>query len=164
MLEENKNKYVICELENEGFVAAGRVVPFPAQVQQPATLALSPAQAALASEGLIKTMTINGDSLEGIGIFDGDSVIVKKAFSKREIGSNTICIVYIPANGEVCAKRVKFGEGRIRLESCNRDVPPMYFEPNDVEIRGVVIGLHRKPDAFGSFLKGRIDDNDEIPF
>ena len=163
LVNERKPKHIICEVENDGLVAAGRVVPFPAQIQKPAILALLPHEASMAERGYIRTMTVNGNSLEDIGIFDGDSVIVKKAFNKREITSKTVCIVYIPANGEVCAKRVRFAEGRVALESCNRDVPPMFFHPDDIEIRGIVIGMHRTPDVTGSFAKGRLS-TDDIPF
>lgn len=146
------------ELEDEGFVSAGRsIIPFPAQ---PSTtiVALTPEQAALAKQGLIKTMTIYGNSLEGIGIYDGDKVVCKKAFHKKEITPQTICIVYVPQTGEIVAKRVRFLGKEILLRSCNRESPDIYVDPESVDIRGIVIALHRSPDALGRFDRGYDED------
>jgi SOS-response transcriptional repressor LexA len=107
---------------------------------------------------MIKTLTISGNSLEGIGIFDGDKVVCKKAFSQKEIGNDTICIVYIPALGETVAKKIRFLGGHMVLKSCNNEVPDMKVKPDDVEIRGVVIELHRKPDELGRFDRGYESD------
>ncbi len=155
MIKDNNLEAI--EVSDEGYVAAGRMVAFPAP-ESSTTLALSKPMAHLAKQGLLKTMTISGNSLEDIGIYDGDKVIVKRAFSKKEVGPHTICIVYIPATGEIVAKRVSFNQSHILLRSCNRDVPDMYVEPNEVDIRGVVIGLHRSPDALGRFDRGYDED------
>jgi len=151
---------IVMELEDEGFVAAGRTIPFPAQ---PSTtlVPLPQSLAELAKNGLVRTMTVYGRSLEEIGIFDGDKLVCKKAFHKKEVGPNTICVVYIPTTGEVVAKRVKFQENMLVLRSCHGEVPDMYVKPDDVEIRGVVIGLWRSPDNLGRFDRGYDED---IPY
>lgn len=145
------------ETENEDFVAAGKMIPFPAQ-KSTTILALTPQQATLAKEGLIKTMTVYGNSLEDIGIFDGDKVICKKAFHRKEIGPHTICIVYVPSIGDSVAKKVRILGKETLLKSCNRDVPDMYVDTETLDIRGIVIGLQRSPDSLGRFDRGYDED------
>ena len=146
LLKETDN--VTVEVQNEGFVAAGRTVPFPALARS-TMITLPPNLADLARKGMIKTLTISGNSLEGVGIYDGDEVVCKKAFSKKEINNQTICIVYLPATGEVVAKRIRFQAEWLILKSCNNGVPDMKVRPDDVDIRGVVISLLRGPDELG---------------
>lgn len=160
-MRSRKRDRNVVSVENEGFIAAGRVIPFPAQSAATLT-ALTREEEALADRGLIKTMTIVGDSLEGVGIYNGDEVIVKKICDKKDITRKTVCVVYIPSTGEVCGKRVRFARGAVTLESCNPDVPPMYFHPDEIEIRGTIIALHRTPNIDGRFDRGYEDR--EIPF
>ena len=151
---------IITEVEDEGFVAAGRTINFPAP-ESTTIIALPPRLAELAKKGLIKTLTIYGNSLEGVGIYDGDKVVCKKAFSKKEVTKHSICIVYIPATGEIVAKRVRFVDDWLILKSCNDDVPDIKTKPDDVDIRGIVIALHRGPDKYGRFDRGY---EPEFPF
>ena len=151
---------VIVEVEDEGFVAAGRTINFPAP-DSTTIVALPPHLADLAKKGLIKTLTISGNSLEGVGIYSGDRVVCKKAFSKKEITNKSICIVYIPATGEVVAKRIRFSGEWIVLQACNHEVPDIKVKPDDIDIRGVVIALHRGPDEYGRFDRGY---EPEFPF
>jgi len=151
--ELKENSLVIVEVENEGLVAAGRTLAFPAP-ESTSIIALPERYADFAKTGKIKTLTVSGNSLLGIGLHDGDELICKQAFSKKEIGPNTICIVYIPALGEVVAKKIRFVAGELVLRSCNPDVPDIKARENDVDIRGVVIGLHRTPDEYGHFDRG----------
>jgi hypothetical protein len=148
----------IVQVEDEGFVAAGRTVAFPAP-DSTSFLALTPAEADLAERGLIRTMTICGPSLEGIGLYDGDKVILKKAFSKNEITRDTVCIVYMPALGEeVLAKKIRFEGEWIKLRACHPDVGDRLVKPEEVEIRGIVIGMQRRPDPHGRFDRGYDSD------
>ena len=155
-----ENNLILIEVENEGFVAAGRAIAFPAP-ESTSIIALPERLVNLAQKGMIKTLTISGNSLAGIGIFDGDRVVCKKAFSKKEISNDTICIVYIPSLGETVAKKIRFIGDHMVLKSCNDEVPDMKVKPAEVEIRGVVIELHRKPDELGRFDRGYVS---EFPF
>jgi len=148
-----ENRLMLIEVENEGFVAAGRTLAFPAP-ESTSFVALPERLLNLAQKGMIKTLTISGNSLSGVGIFDGDRVVCKKAFSKKEINNNTICIVYIPALGETVAKRIRFVGGYLVLKSCNGEVSDMKMKPEEVEIRGIVIELLRSPDDLGRFDRG----------
>ena len=154
------NDLELVELENHGYVAAGKTVAF----QPPAgttTVPLPPALAREARKGLVGTMTAHGRSLEGVGIFDGDVLIVRRAESRREIGRDTICIVYIPATGEVLAKKIRFMDDVILLRSSNAEVPDIKVKATDVDVRGIVLFLYRKPDEYGRFDRGYVND---IPF
>lgn len=148
------------ELADSGFVAAGRsVLPFPTP-ESTTIVPLTPQQAKLAAKGLIQTMTVYGPSLERVGIFDSDKVIVQKAVSRKQIGRDTICIVYIPSSGEVVGKKLVFLGKEVLLKSCNRNVPDIYIEADSIDIRGIVIGLYRPPDSFGRFDRGYNDFSD----
>jgi SOS-response transcriptional repressor LexA len=144
-------------VKNEGFVAAGRTVPFPAP-ETTDVLWLPAHLAEDARNGRIRTLTICGDSLKGVGIFDGDRVVCKKAFHRKEITDKTICIVYIPQTGDTVAKRVRFvNENLMLLQPCNDAEEEMRVHPDSVEIRGVVIDLLRGPDKLGRFDRGYDD-------
>lgn len=150
----------VIELIDEGFVAAGKRVDFPIKHTK-TWVALTDRQAQMAEQGHIRTMTVAGNSLEGVGIYDGDKVLCKKVFNKKEIKDDSICIVFIPSNGEVVAKKVRFQPPYLRLISCNDSVSDIYVNADDVEIRGIVIGLVRMADNFGRFDRGYTSD---IPF
>lgn len=144
----------IVEVDDEGFVAAGRTVAFAAP-DSTSFLALTPVEADLAEKGLIRTMTIAGPSLEGIGLYDGDKLILKKAFSRNEITRDTVCIVYMPTRGEeVLAKKIRFEGEFIKLRACHAEVADIFVNKDDVEIRGIVIGMQRRPDSHGRFDRG----------
>jgi hypothetical protein len=157
----NRQANDIFEVENEGFVAAGRTVPFPAP-DTTSFVSLSPAEADLAAKGLIRTVTMCGRSNEHIGLFDGDKLIVKKAFSRSEILPKTVCLVYMPNLGEeVLAKKIRFEGEWIKLRSSHNEFADIFVPSEEVEIRGIVIGMQRRPDSNGRFDRGY---DDGIPY
>lgn len=109
---------------------------------------------------MVDVVTLNGDSLEGIGLFDGDQVICKTAFSKREIKANTICIVYVRPLNDTFAKKIVFKEGNVILKSFNPNIEDKVYGPEEVEIQGIVLQLLLTQDASGKFL--RIPENKPI--
>lgn len=149
----NETNLVIADVENEGEVAAGRVLWFP-QASETNQIPLTPQQAELAKKGLIKTMTVDGRSLEDIGIYHGDKLLCAKVFHRKEIKQDTVCIVYVAELGETVAKKVRFGGDKVLLKSCNRDVEDFYVPAEQADIRGIVIELIRRPDGNGRFDRG----------
>jgi repressor LexA len=85
--------------------------------------------------GDIKAFRCYGDSMKGIGIFDGDIAIVRMQ-DKVESGELAIVVV----NGdEGMLKRVRYEEGKmIMLESANPDYPPRVFTGEDMDSVHVV--------------------------
>lgn len=93
----------------------------------------------------LATLTVNGNSLERVGIFDGDIVLVRRISNKRQIKRHTVCVVYIPSLGEVMAKKVTFEDDYLVLHYCGLEPQePMAFVAEEVEIRGMVISATRQ--------------------
>src|SRR5690606_233532 len=111
------------DARHEGEIGAGRLLPFPT-TEELTTKVFLPET--IARSGPIGTLTVRGDSLNGLGIYDGDKLICKQAFSRKEIKADTVCVVYLCSTGEVLAKRVRFQEGHLVLRGFNRDTPDIY--------------------------------------
>jgi repressor LexA len=72
------------------------------------------------------------------GIHDGDYIVV----SRRENAENGQTVVAL-LKGEATLKRF-YAEGkRVRLQPANSVMKPIFAEPKDVRIQGVVTGLIR---------------------
>jgi repressor LexA len=83
------------------------------------------------------TVRVQGDSMTGAGIFDGDVVIVKKS-SRASAGSVVVALV----EGEVTVKRLMSKNGKKYLQAENPD----YFDihpAGEWQIQGEVTGLIR---------------------
>jgi len=77
---------------------------------------------------------IEGDSMQGAGIYSGDLVIVDRG---REAEHGDIVIAAI--NGEPVCKRLHRRDGVVILKSENRSYPPRYvMEGDELSIWGVV--------------------------
>jgi len=77
---------------------------------------------------------IDGDSMQGAGIFDGDLVIVDRALEARH-GH----IVIAAVNGEPLCKRLQLAGSQVVLCSENPRFPPRYIlEGDELSIWGVV--------------------------
>jgi SOS-response transcriptional repressor LexA len=144
------------EVSNQPDATAGKMLLFPA-VKDKETLPLPPRLAEMAREGTVDLVTLHGNSLEGIGVFDGDQALCKKAYSKKEIGPHTICIVRVIATSDVFAKKVIFMENMIILRSFNPDIADMFVSPDEVDIQGIVLKILRAPDRLGRFDRGYDD-------
>lgn len=81
-------------------------------------------------------LTVKGDSMINVGIFDKDKIVVKK----QNYANNTDIVVAM-VNGSATVKRFYKEEGRIRLQPENDFMKPIYCV--DVDILGKVVGLIR---------------------
>jgi repressor LexA len=93
--------------------------------------------------GDIKAFRCYGDSMNGIGIFDGDIAIVRV---QDDVESGELAIVIIDGE-EGTLKRIRKQEGAIILESANPAYPPRVFtgeNMNVVKIVGKVMEIRRK--------------------
>ncbi len=84
------------------------------------------------------TLTVNGESMQNIGIYDNDTVIVEKT----NIAKNGDIVVALTENNEVTLKRFFKENGYIRLQPENDFMSPIILK--DVTILGKAIGLYRK--------------------
>lgn len=94
----------------------------------------------LLSGGENFALLVRGDSMIEDGIRDGDVLVVKRQ-STAEDGQTVVAIV----NGEATVKRFYRQESRVELRPANPAVQAIVLESGPVKIRGVVIGLIRRP-------------------
>jgi repressor LexA len=116
-----------------GTVAAGT----PIEPVEQAEATMVPEE--LLGRGETFALRVRGDSMVGDGILDGDLVIVESR-SDAPTGATVVALV----RGEATVKRLRHERGRIRLEPANDRVPPIVADPDEVEIRGVVVAVLRR--------------------
>jgi len=88
------------------------------------------------------TLRINGDSMHGAGIHDGDIVVVQK---QDDANSGEIVVAVI--DNEATVKRIYYEkDGAIRLQPENDSFVPIMVDPSEVEfyIAGKIVGLMRR--------------------
>jgi repressor LexA len=126
-----------------GTIAAGKPIPVPT----PDTWTTIPEETlqltAELTEGKkdIYALKVKGASMIDAFVDDGDIVLLQST-SKVEDGE--MAAVWLKLEQEVTLKKVYHEAGRIRLQPANSTMKPMYYQPEDVEIQGKVIGVLRK--------------------
>ena len=83
-------------------------------------------------------LKVQGDSMTGDGIFDGDYVVCKRT----QTAQNGKIIVAITDNENATVKRFYKETDRIRLEPSNSAYEPIFTQ--NCTIAGIVVGLMRK--------------------
>ena len=82
---------------------------------------------------------VEGHSLTGIGILDGDLVVIDKALEARREDVIAACL-----NGENLLKIFDFDQHQVVLRSANPKYPPRYvLEAEELHVWGVYVGLCR---------------------
>lgn len=82
----------------------------------------------------------SGDSMTGVGIFDGDVMVVNR---KQDAVPGQIVIAAL--NGEACVKRLTKRGDQLVLESENPKYPARFImEGDEFEVWGVVTGCLRR--------------------
>ncbi len=85
-------------------------------------------------------LEVDGDSMVEAGIYDGDTVIIKRS----DQAENGAIIVAFIDNEEVTLKRIRRKGNSIALEPANKNFETRIFGPDRVEIQGQLVGLIRK--------------------
>ena len=145
------------QVRHYGDAGAGRVIPFiPRDVL---TTVLLPENADENEHG---TVTIRGHSLEGHFIFDGDTLLFCRKFTKRDVTERALSVLWVKSAGEIMVKKVLFDtQGMLRLRSSAEGEKDLLFEAEDVDIWGIGIGLQRMW-GLGGRIPGKFDP--DIPF
>lgn len=86
----------------------------------------------------VYALEVTGTSMIEDAIADGDIVLIERRTTAR----NGETVVAVLPDGEATLKRFYKEKGRIRLQPANSTMEPIYTD--EVEIRGVVIGVVRK--------------------
>jgi repressor LexA len=73
-------------------------------------------------------------------IRDGDFVIVED----RKTAENGEMVVALFGGADPTLKKFYRENGRVRLQPANPAMQPMLFDPTQVQVQGVVVGMMRK--------------------
>jgi SOS regulatory protein LexA len=115
----------------KGYIAAGQPIE---AVEEFETITIP---SSYASTGSLFALGVKGDSMIDEGIFDGDTVIIRKQ-SSVEDGETAVALIN---NNEVTLKKIYKEKNRIRLEPANPRLKPLYVK--EVIIQGKVISTFR---------------------
>ena len=85
-------------------------------------------------------LEVRGDSMVGIGILDGDTVIIRKTENAR---SGDVVVALID-DEEATLKTLRRESGKIALEAANPAYETRVFEPGRVKVQGQLAGLVRR--------------------
>jgi SOS-response transcriptional repressor LexA len=135
-----KQAVIMAEVPLYGEVGAGRVVPFVPREETVTVIV----PRGVADRDHIGTLVVRGPSLSNEGIFDGDILVFRTNIQSSEITHQTICIVRFDT-GELQAKKVVYdGRGHtICLRSSGGGIEDVFYPVDQIEILGIVIGMHR---------------------
>jgi repressor LexA len=126
-----------------GTIAAGEPIPVPTSdtwtIIPEETLQLT----AEVTKGKkdVYALRVKGTSLIDALVDDGDIVLIQQTSTVED---GELAAVWLKTEQEVTLKKVYHEAGRIRLQPANKQMEPMYYQPEEVEIQGKVIGILRK--------------------
>ena len=86
-------------------------------------------------------LEVEGESMIGAGILDGDIAVIRKANTAR---NNQIVVAYVVSDEEATLKRLYKGANGVELIAENPDFPTRTFGPDQIEVQGVLVGIVRK--------------------
>jgi repressor LexA len=85
-------------------------------------------------------LRVKGESMIDDGIRDGDYIIVES----REFADNGETVIALVGGNEATVKKFyREADGKVRLQPANASMQPIIVDPEDLMIRGVVVGLMR---------------------
>ncbi|MBC8338974.1 MAG: transcriptional repressor LexA [Rhodospirillales bacterium] len=96
--------------------------------------------AALLGRGDHYALEVDGDSMIDAGIYDGDTVIIKRS----DTADNGTIVVALVEDIEVTLKRLRRKGDSVALEPANTDYETRIFGPDQVKVQGNLVGLIRK--------------------
>ncbi len=95
---------------------------------------------AMLGRGEYYALTVAGDSMIDVGIFDGDTVIIERG-DTAESGAIVVALV---DDQEVTLKRMRRKGNSIALEAANEAYETRIFGPDRVKVQGKLAGLMRQ--------------------
>jgi len=85
-------------------------------------------------------LRVRGNSMIDEQIRDGDYIIVED----RRTADNGETVIALLNGADCTLKKIYREAGRIRLQPANPAIQPIFAAPEDVQVRGVVIGVMRR--------------------
>ncbi|MGD2151776.1 MAG: transcriptional repressor LexA [Gemmatimonadales bacterium] len=135
-LESARPKAVAAGLPLLGLVAAGA----PIEAIEDSEAVAVP-EDMLTGRGPHFVLRVRGDSMIDDQIRDGDCVVV----DGREVAENGEMVIALVGGDSATVKRFyRENDGRIRLQPANEDHAPQYYSEDEVQVRGVVVGVIRR--------------------
>ncbi|GAI41054.1 unnamed protein product, partial [marine sediment metagenome] len=138
-----RKREAISQVPLLGTIAAGKPIPVPTSDTWTSipeeTLQLTD-EVTRGKKG-IYALRVKGFSMIDALVGDGDIVLVQQTSTVED---GEVAAVWLKIEQEVTLKEVYHEAGRIRLQPANKQMEPMYYQPEDVEIQGKVIGVLRK--------------------
>lgn len=99
-----------------------------------------PLPTALLAAGDHFALEVRGDSMVDAGIFDGDTVVIRK----QDIAETGDIVVALVDDEEATLKRLRRKGASIALEAANPTYETRIFGPDRIRIQGKLIGLFRR--------------------
>jgi SOS-response transcriptional repressor LexA len=116
------------------------IIMFPKQKQTvESAIAILPKNQSVAN---ILSVKVCGDSLNALGIFDGDNLICRKV-SEAKQGQ----LVVAETDIGLVVKYFHRKGNRVTLRSAHSDYKDLVYNASEVKITAIVIGLHRNLEA-----------------
>ena len=122
------------ELPLLGFVAAGSPIEAVASNE---TIAVPED---LVGKRDTYVLRVRGDSMIDEQIRDGDFVIVED----RKTAQNGETVVALLSGSDVTLKKFFRENGRVRLQPANPSMQPIFVDPDNLQVQGVVVGVMRR--------------------
>ena len=85
-------------------------------------------------------LRVRGNSMIDEQICDGDFVIVED----RKTAQNGETVVALLSGSDVTLKKLYRENGRVRLQPANPTMQPIFVDPDQLQVQGVVVGVMRK--------------------
>ena len=85
-------------------------------------------------------LRVRGNSMIDEQICDGDFVIVED----RKTAQNGETVVALLSGSDVTLKKLYRENGRVRLQPANPTLQPIFVDPDQLQVQGVVVGVMRK--------------------
>ncbi|MDX1580285.1 MAG: transcriptional repressor LexA [Alphaproteobacteria bacterium] len=119
-----------------GKIAAGT----PIEALQHADRSVSLPASMLGGKGEHYALEVEGDSMIDAGIFDGDTVVIRRT----ETAESGDIVVALIDNEEATLKRLRRKKGSVALEAANPAYETRIFGPDRVKIQGRLVSLLRQ--------------------
>lgn len=126
-----------------GEIAAGEPIPVPDSATSTVTSdeGLEVSKGLIQREGNVYALKVKGESMVDALIGDGDIVLLNYIDNVEE---GNMVAVWLKKEQEITLKKL-FREGeRVRLESANSHISPIYTSADNIDIQGKVVAVIRR--------------------
>lgn len=127
-----------------GEIAAGKPIPVPTADTWDVTAAAETLEVTTdltRGRGGLYALRVKGISMVDALINDGDIVLMQYV---NVVENGEMAAIWLRAEREATLKKVYVELRRIRLQPANSQMPPIYAEPDNVEIQGKVVAVIRR--------------------